>query len=208
MNYFPIALISYLKKNIGLYILLTLFFIAGIISGSIAVNMISDSQLKNALNYFNGFIANVNNIDINPTTIFYISASNNLKLALVIVLFGLTIIGVPFILALIFFRGFILGFTVGFIINQLGAGGVFFAFLSILPQNFIIIPSILSLGVTGVAFSMSILKIRRKVATDNYSQLLGSYILLNCVFSIMLVLGGLIEGYISPVFIKVMTQYM
>lgn len=199
---------NYLKKNIGLYILLTLFFVAGIIFGSIAVNMISESQLKNVLNYFNGFIANVNNIDINPSTVFYISVSNNLKLALVIVLFGLTIIGMPFILALIFFRGFVLGFTVGFIINQLGAGGVFFAFLSILPQNLIIIPSILSLGVTGVTFSMSILKNRRKASTDSYSQLLGSYILLNCVFSLMLVLGGLIEGYISPVFIKVMTQYM
>jgi stage II sporulation protein M len=207
LNYFPNAIINYLRKNIGLYVLLTLFFIAGIITGSVAVNMISDSQLNNALNYFNGFIDNIRNIDINPTTIFYISSSNNLKLALIIVLFGLTFIGVPFILALIFFRGFILGFTVAFIINQLGAGGVFFAFLSILPQNVIIIPSILSLGVTGVAFSISILKNRRKAGSGN-SHLLGSYILLSCVFSILLVLGGLVEGYISPIFIKVMTQYM
>lgn len=205
---FPICPVKLFEKNIGLYILITSFFVSGIVAGSIATGLISDSQLDSILNYFNGFISNVNNIHINPASVFYASAANNLKIALIIILFGLTIIGMPVILAMIFFRGFILGFTVGFIINHLGVEGVFFTLLSILPQNLIIIPSMLSIGVTGVAFSLQIIKLRRRATTDSYGQLLGGYVISNCVFSLMLVIGGLIEGYISPVFIKMMTHYM
>ncbi|WP_422443864.1 stage II sporulation protein M [Thermoanaerobacterium sp. DL9XJH110] len=208
MNYFPRLLTDYFKKNIGLYALLSAVFISGIVFGSVEVNMMSENQMKDLLDFINGFFANIKNIDVDSSTIFYISMSNNLKTALALCVLGLTVIGLPLILALIFFRGFVLGFTVGFFIGELGIKGIIFSLLSILPQNIIIIPAILSMGVAGITFSITVLKNRRKLPSENYTQLLMGYMLFNLTFSIMLVLAGLIEGYVSPLFIKMLTQYV
>lgn len=208
MNYFPRLLIDYFKKNIALYMFISLVFIGGIVFGSIAVNMMSDDQMKTTMDFINGFFSNIKNIDVDSATIFYVSISNNLKTAAILGLLGLTIIGLPLIPALIFFRGFILGFTVGFFIGNLGAKGFLFSLLSVLPQNIIIVPSIISLGVAGMMFSTTVLKSRMRHYTENYPRLLMEYLLFNFAFCLMFVLAGLIEGYISPVFIKLLITYI
>lgn len=185
--------------------LLLIIFVAGIIFGSFSVNMLTGEQINDLLSFINGFFANVKNINADSSTIFYISVSNNLKTAIALCLLGLTVIGLPLILALIFFRGFILGFTIGFFIGELGTKGFLFSLLTIMPQNIIIVPSILSIGVAGATFSMAILRSRIKHYSENYSQLLASYLLLNLIFCVLLVLAGLIEGYISPIFIKLLS---
>ena len=55
MNYFPKILVEYFKKNIVQYIFLSIVLIAGIIVGSITVNMISDIQMESILSFINGF---------------------------------------------------------------------------------------------------------------------------------------------------------
>ena len=37
-------------------------------------------------------------------------------------------------------KGMVIGFTVGFLVNQMGWNGFLLSFVSVLPQNFIIIP--------------------------------------------------------------------
>ncbi|HHW02682.1 MAG TPA: stage II sporulation protein M [Thermoanaerobacterales bacterium] len=208
MNYFPRIIFDYFKKNMGLYVFVFLIFVGGTICGSIAVNMMSDNQLKATLDFINGFFANIKNIEMDFSTVFYESISNNLKTALILCILGLTIIGLPLIPAMIFFRGFVLGFTVGFFIGNLGIKGILFSILSILPQNIIIIPSIISIGVAGMTLSLTVMKNRFRHYTEDYPQLLMGYFLLNFTFCVMLILAGLIEGYISPVFIKLLTNYI
>jgi len=64
MNYFPKILIEYLRKNIVQYIFLSVVLIAGIIVGSITVNLMSDIQIEDILSFINGFLANINNISL------------------------------------------------------------------------------------------------------------------------------------------------
>jgi len=208
MNYFPKMLIEYFKRNIIQYIFLSTVLITGIIIGSITVNLISDIQLQNIQSFISGFLANVNNISVDYSSIFYISISNNMKTAALLIILGISIVGIPFILGIILFRGFVLGFTVGFLIEQLGSKGLILSVLSILPQNLIILPCILSIGVTGLTFATTVIKNRIKNYQENYSQMLGGYMLLNILFSFLLVISGLIEGYISPIFIKFFSNYL
>jgi len=208
LNYFPRLVLDYFKKNMGVYVFIALFFVGGIICGSIAVNMMSDDQMQTTLNFINGFFANIKNIDVDSSTIFYISISNNLKTAVILCILGLTIIGLPLIPAMIFFRGFVMGFTVGFFIGSMGIKGILFSLLSILPQNIIIIPSVISIGVAGMTLSLTIVKNRLKRYVEDYPRLLLGYILFNFTFCIMLIMAGLIEGYISPVFIRLLMAYI
>ncbi|MGI6425597.1 MAG: stage II sporulation protein M [Tepidanaerobacteraceae bacterium] len=208
MYFFPKMFIDYFKENMGKYVFLTIILIIGIIIGSITVNMISQIQVENILSFINGFLANINNLSVDRHFVFYVSLSNNLKTALILILLGFSIIGFPFILALISFRGFVLGFTVGFLIKQMGTKGIILSVLSILPQNLIILPCIISIGVASLTFALTIIKSKMKNYQENYLQLVTGYLLLNLFFSIILVMAGLIEGYISPVFIKVYTNYI
>lgn len=208
MNYFPKALIEYLRKNIVQYMFLSIVLISGIIVGSITVKMISDIQMESIVSFINGFLANINNISVDCSSIFYLSLSNNLKTAIALILLGLSVVGLPFILTVIFFRGFMLGFTVGFLIEQLGSKGIVLSILSILPQNLIILPCIVSIGVTSLTFAMAVIKNRIKNYHESYSQMVIGYLLLNLFFSFLLIISGLIEGYISPIFIKFYTNYL
>ena len=208
MNYFPKLLKDYFKKNLGLYMLVSFIFIIGVVTGSISVNLMPENQMKDILSFINSFLANVNNVSVESSEIFVVSLSNNLKTSLLLGVLGFTVIGFPLILALIFLRGYILGFTVGFFIGGLGARGLLLSILSILPQNMIIIPSIISIAVAGTIFSATVLKNRKVLYAEGYSHLIISYVLYNLMFSVLLVFSSLIEGYISPTFIKLLTHYI
>lgn len=201
-------MVYYFKKNIVLYFIITLLFVGGIFGGSIAVNMMSDAQIQALMNFINGFFANIKNINVDSASIFYVSISNNLKTAVIILILGLTVIGLPLIPAMIFFRGFVLGYTVGFFIGGLGIKGMLFSLLSILPQNILIIPSLISIGVAAMNLSLNIIKNRLWHSTETYSQLLYGYFLFNFVFCSILILAGIIEGYVSPLFIRLLTAYI
>ncbi|HHY41398.1 MAG TPA: stage II sporulation protein M [Thermoanaerobacterales bacterium] len=207
MNYFPKIMIDYFRKNIIQYIFLSIILIIGIVIGSITVNLISDMQLENIQSFINGFLANVKNISVDHSSIFYLSISNNIKTAVLLIILGLSVIGIPFILGIILFRGFVLGFTVGFLIEDLGTKGLILAILSILPQNLIILPSIISIGVTALTFATTVIKNRMKNYHENYTQMVSGYMMLNLIFCFLLVISGLIEGYISPLFIRLFSNY-
>lgn len=206
--YFPEILKYYLKNNIVLFVVLFVVFVLGVMSGSILVNLMSDVQTNNTLTFINGFLSNVNSTNVDASAVFSVSLSNNLKTALILIISGLTIIGMPVIFVMVFFRGLSLGFTVGFFIRELGIKGVIFSLLSVLPQNIIIIPAIVSIGVTGVMFSTSILKNKNHTGVKNYPYMLLNYGILNLIFCTSLVIASLIEGYISPAFIKFMTNHI
>lgn len=208
MNYFILKIANYLKQNIGYYLLVVLILVSGIVLGSFSVGLLSDAQKQELLNYVELFFSNVRNVNIDSSVVFYTSVLNNLKTALVISLAGLFVISFPLIPAVIFFRGYILGFTVGFLASEFGIKGCIFAAFSILPQNIITIPVILSIGVTGICFAATVIKNRKRMDKREYLNMTASYVLLNLGFCLFLILAGFIEGYISPVFIKLFSTYI
>ena len=48
---------------------------------------------------------------------------------------GLTVIGAPVVLGIVFLRGFVLGFTIGFIIDELYVRGLILSLSSVLPTT-------------------------------------------------------------------------
>lgn len=73
MNYFSRILKDYFKRNIIKYIFLSLILISGIIAGSITVNFLSDIQSVNLQRYISGFLANVNDVSVDYSSIFFIN---------------------------------------------------------------------------------------------------------------------------------------
>jgi len=110
-----------------------------------------------------------------------------------------TVIGVPLTVVVLFVRGFVIGFSVGFLFSEMGAKGVALSFLAILPQNIIAVPVILAVGVSSLAFS--VLMVRQRVGRFhvNLAEELLAYTFTCLVLSALLVGASLIEAYVTPV---------
>src|SRR5699024_1462805 len=132
---------DHVKTNVTIYLFITTLLITGIVFGAIIVNSMSFVQKQDLFFHVNQFFAKINNQEpIMSKDILKKSFLFHLQYLILILLLGLTIIGIPLIWLLIFSKGLVIGFSVGFIVNQLGLKGLLLATVSIAPQNMIIIP--------------------------------------------------------------------
>ena len=84
--------------------------------------------------------------------LFLAVALNQVKTVGLMWFLGLTVVGVPLILGMIFARAFSLGFTLGFLIQEKGKLGVVMALATVLPQNIFYIPFIIMGAVLSIGF--------------------------------------------------------
>ena len=122
-------------------------------------------------------------------------------------LLGFTIIGIPFVAFLIFTRGFIVGFTVGFLVNEYVMRGLAFAFVSILPHSLFSVPAVIITGVSATSFSWMLM--RHKVhGKHNMMMEAFSYSFICMLMTCGMIVASLIEVYISPVFMKLVAGFL
>lgn len=184
------------------------FLIVGIVIGSITIKILNTEQKGEILNFFNSFFKSLDNKEYNNLQILKQSISDNFKTIFVIWITGILIIGIPVIPIIVLLRGFALGFTVGFLVNEFGIKGFLFSLLAILPQNIFIIPGIIFIASTGLIFSLKQIKGNRvKRYKESILQDIISYSVAILFFSIIVSVGSLVEAYITPVFIKLLTDY-
>lgn len=180
-------------------------FLTGIIFGSIAVQALSQSQSTDLKDYLYGFYQSFPQklafADRNRLT-FQGIIDNIVHISGLIWLLGLSIIGAPLILAVIFLHGFSLGFTIGFIITEMKLDGVLVAAASILPHNILFIPALVIAGTTSVSFALVAIKIltgKKKGSILNQFIATSLIILVSCI---MLTVAAVIEIHITPIFIQ------
>ena len=204
LDYLRQNLAEYLKSNIVAYFFITLIFIVGIVVGSLAVKTLPDEQKAELISYlrifFTGLTKGADNIS-DTSGLLGNAVMNNLKTIGLMWILGFTVIGIPFVLFMIFTRGFIIGFTVGFLVNEYVMKGMLFALAAVLPHNFLAIPAIVVTGVASISFSLRLL--RRKSRTRQ-SMIYESvnYTGVCLAMLLVVVVGAFIEVYVSPVFMK------
>lgn len=113
-------------------------------------------------------------------------------------LLGLSLIGVFFIPILVFFRGFILGFTIGFLMKEFSFYGILLVLILVIPQNLFLLPVLMTAGVTGVSFSLSVVTHYLSQRPFYLLKALFDYHLLFLLLTIPLILASLIEVFLLP----------
>jgi stage II sporulation protein M len=132
----------------------------------------------------------------------------HMKWILLIWLFGLSIIGMPLILILDFFKGVLIGFSVGYLVGQLSWKGMLFALVSVAPQNLIIIPALLVCSVSAMAFSIYMIKNRFIQRRGGLYQPFIRYTSTTLLMAFFLLGAALWEGYLSLGIIKWITPML
>ncbi|AGB40554.1 stage II sporulation protein M [Halobacteroides halobius DSM 5150] len=192
----------YITNHIFLVLIVLVFFAIGLIAGSIAVNTLDYQQKESLVSYLDQFIVQVNQLLNNQQHIMLKKIIfSNLKFIFILWLLGLTIVGAIIAPIIICLKGFIIGFTISFLIKELFLQGLLLAIVSILPQNLIIIPSLLLGCLFSLIYSTRIGMawiFSRKKRRYNFSQAVLKYSVLMLILAGCLFLAGLIEAYLTP----------
>lgn len=83
------------------------------------------------------------------------AAFRELRFFLLLAVCGIGLVGVPAAGFLVALRGFLLGFTFGFLIGHYGAGGLWIALLAVLPQNLLILSALLFSAAVAMRAAMT-----------------------------------------------------
>lgn len=204
------AIKDHIVKNHNSYIFLVMAFILGVSAGAFTVNGLSAMQRDELSGYLEGFMQLFNNQSLESSELFITALIDNLKLVGLLWVLGVTIIGIPFIYIIFGVKGFITGFSSGFIINALGMSGIFFVVFALLLKEIIIVPCLVGIGVNGINFSLSIAKnkSRNENLKDSIKTSFISYCLVTAFLCCIILAGIMVDAYITPIFIRMIAPYI
>ena len=192
---------GFLKRNYLVFLITVLFLIMGVIFGTIAVKVLTVEQLNNLNHYLETSLESTGD-NLNYQNTAKHAVMRNLETIFKIWFLGLTVVGLPLIMVIIFTRGFVLGFTVSFLLVNKGLEGFFLVLLTIFPQNILHIPALVFAGVAATGFSIYLVRGRKNDRSSIYASFLKySFIIL--VLALIMVIAGIVEGYLSPFIAKI-----
>ena len=198
---------DYVRKHLPTYLIIIVMLIMGVVFGALAAKILPESQKSELARDLTVFFRAFGD----TTQVSAVSASrqgfySNVKTIFIGWLLGLSVIGAPGVGILIFLRGFIIGFTVGFLVLQMAAKGVLLAIVSVLPQNIFIIPALVVSCESSLAFASAVIEDRlRSKRVPLYPQFLLSCIMIIAAV-VLLGIASVVEGFITPVFIELVSR--
>ena len=174
------------------------FFILGISAGVFTELMMSPAEKEGVISYLDKYFLLTNPGDLAFSEIFMKSAGNNLGLLFIMLLSGITAIGFPVALAALIYKGMALGFSAALLIESMSFKGIAIVFTSMLPQNLIIIPAIILAGVAALNVAFNTISNRKFGIKKSLAESSGSYLFINAVLAVAILIGCFIESFLSP----------
>lgn len=196
-------IITYFKE----YLIVTIFFIIGIIIGVIFVNNLSTNQSSEVNTYITVFLDTLKNgFQLEYVELLKNSLLQNLILVLLLWFVGATLIGMPLVFAIIMFRGFCLGYTISALIYVLGISkGILFVILELFLQNIIFIPAIIALAVSGVRLYKTVMKNRN---SENIKFAILKHSIFSMLIMLLLIISSVVEVFVSTNLLKLCINFM
>lgn len=190
------TMFEFIKDNIKIYLILTIIFFIGLLFGVLFINNTNEIQANQISEYINNFINSVKeDYQVSTSSLLISSVINNLCIAVILWFLGSTVIGVPLIYLVIGYKGYCIGYTIAAVTATLGTvRGIGFIFATMLLQNIIYIPTIITLAVSGIKLYKLIMEDRRK---ENIKVQILKHTLFSILMLILLLVSSVIETYIS-----------
>jgi stage II sporulation protein M len=200
---------KHIKENIFLYLLVVLSFLIGISAGAFTVKAVDQSQKQDLLYYLKDFFQLFNNNQLKGTSILRQSVINNTQLFILSWSMGVLIITAPLVLVIVGFKGFVIGFTVGLLIEEFKLLGALLFLLGVFPQNLIIIPVFMIGAVVSMSFSFTFIK--SKLKKTKQASFAKGFVLYSAEYGVLMIcifIACLIESFIAPVFIGLLARFL
>ena len=193
------------EKNILIFILITFFL--GLILGSLFINFITEDDKKLLVEQLELFLSNVKNLtkDVFGIKIFSGEILNNGFQLFIIFVLGISMIGLPVVIIIMFFKGFMLGTTLATIILKYQFKGIIGSFLYVFPCYIFNIIIYIFISFFAVHASIKFLKALFKKDNLNFKSFFGRYLLSFIISMFFMFIVCLLDAYLTPVLLKLFT---
>ena len=193
------------NKRINLFDIFIL--ILGIISGSIFLIVLKDNDKNMIVEQFNTFIKNVNENNINNSYAFRNALYENYIFIILVWLLGSSIIGIIVNIFLVYFKGFIYGFSLSSCYWVFKYKGLILSFIYAFPTIIINLIVVLILLVYSILFTSYLWKvIFAKDRNTGIKRFLKKYLFVLLICLILGLVSSFLEAYLVPSMIKLVIK--
>ena len=192
-------LIRFDKKYVFFSLIIVL---TGIIFGSIFIVIINKNDKTLVIEYINQFINSIKSNDFNYiSTLISTLLTNNIIIIIMIIL-GISCILVPINILILFYKSFIIGFSLSGFILAFKLKGLIISIVYIFPHLILNILILCILTAFTLKLSINLIKttIRRKKC--NLNLYLKKYIYVIILFVMLISISSLYESFIVPYILK------
>lgn len=193
------------KKNKKTLVFIAILLLIGLICGSLFITIINQNDKKLVLETISNYFNKVKTTKVDYLYSFGTSITSNLLYILFIWILGISIIGLPIILFLIFIKSFILGFSIGSIICKYKVSGSLLALSYTFPHHIINIITICFVSMYALKVSLSLVKLITSKKQINLKIIMRKYIGVLIIAILLSIISSVFESFVTPNFIKLLS---
>ena len=192
-----------LKKKI-IIISVLIILVLGLLFGSIYITILNNNDKKELLNNVDIYFESFKDISIkDKINIFKESFIKNIISFMIIWVLGISMVGFPVILTIIFYKSFLLGYSISSIFAKYKVLGLYRILIYIFPTKIILLLLSIILAIYSINISDKMIYSCIKKKTFNFNAYMGKYFLLLLICIIASVIGALIDAFIIPIFYNI-----
>lgn len=191
-----------IKVNSNLFVFLAVLTIVGVASGAIFSSLLSQSDKALVTTYMNDFFKKLETGDVANSSSLINTLTFTSGFTLLIWIFGISIIGIVLIIPFLFFKSFILGFTIGSIITNFKLKGIILSFIYIMPHHIINILIYILISSYGITVSYKLMSSFKNKKVFDFKKIMNKYTFILLFSETLLIISGIYETYAVPHIIK------
>jgi len=196
-------LCALINRNRKTHLFLWSLLVIGIITGSFFIVLLDKTDKLYVSNQITNFFSNVKTGEnLNYWTALVNAIVSNFSICLIIWLLGISVIGIPIVLFILFSKGFILGFSIGAIIYKYKISGLLLSLVYTTPH--IIINTFLIMVISYYSFMFSMNMVVSLIKKKNLTLKSGinKYLKVLTICLAGFLLTSLFEVFVTPKLLK------
>ena len=186
----------YFNKN--LFLFLIVLVLVGVGAGALFSLILSDGDKKLVTDYLNDFITNISKSNFNFNVSFFNTVIFTLGFALIIWLFGISIIGILFVLPFLFIKSFVLGFSICSILINFKFKGILLSLAYVVPHHVVNIMVYILISAYSIMISYRLFNSMREKKNFDFKLFMNKYLFILLFSLSILFISSLYEVFVLP----------
>ncbi len=181
-------------------------FCLGILFGVMAVGTLSPADKTSLVTYLHQFITTTSaGLPVSP--LLTRAIVENLKVLGLLYVLGISVAGMPLVALVVFFRGFVFGFAMGFLTTTMAWQGVWFGMVAVGLQSIFIVPATMLVAAGALGFSWSLVAPRNATSLPSVLEHFAGLTLLVIAMGAVVVVGSASETVVSPFLVHLLRNW-
>ena len=189
------------------YVLFSLILVVlGVITGSLFIVILNSTDKKLVIEYISSFINNIKNGSINSLDILKNTLITNYIIIFILVIIGFTSFLFPINILILFYKSFIIGFSLSSFILTYGIKGTLLSIFYIIPHLIINILIFCLITAFTLKISINMMKCIIKKKDVNMRVYFNKYFSIIILSILILTVSGLYESYVVSYVLKLIVN--